>query len=65
VDIKGSMIVEIAGILDTTTGYLMNMEVGAEDMDEQMKEMMELFQGLGSEQLKKVALEQLKVLRML
>lgn len=56
---------EIAGILDTTTGYLMNMEVGAEDMDEQMKEMMELFQGLGSEQLKKVALEQLKVLRML
>ncbi len=41
------------------------MEVGAEDMDEQMKEMMELFQGLGSEQLKKVALEQLKVLRML
>lgn len=65
IDIKSSIVVELAQILDTTAGYLMNGEVVAEGMDEQMKELMGLFQGLGSEQMKKVALEQLRVLTLL
>ncbi|MDD3415444.1 MAG: helix-turn-helix transcriptional regulator [Lachnospiraceae bacterium] len=60
VDIKGSMIVELAGILDTAAGYLLNKEVGVEDMDEQMKEMMVTFKSLRDEKIRQIALEQMK-----
>ena len=62
VDIKGSVIVEIAGILGTTSGYLLNNEVAVEDVDEQMKEMMEIFRGLGNDEIRRVAIEQIKIL---
>ena len=60
-DIKGSVIVEIAGILGTTAGYLLNNEVAVEDVDEQMKEMRNLFMKLSNNRMRKIAIEQLKV----
>ena len=62
VDIKGSVIVEIAGILGTTAGYLLNSEIAVNDVDEQMKEMMEIFRGLGNDEIRRVAIEQVKLL---
>ena len=62
VDIKGSVIVEIAGILGTTAGYLLNNEVSVGDVDEQMQEMMEIFRGLESDEIRQVAIEQMKIL---
>ena len=62
VDIKGSVIVEIAGLLGTTAGYLLNNEIAVDDVDEQMKEMMEIFRGLGNDEIREVALEQVKIL---
>ena len=65
VDIKGSVIVEIARILGTTAGYLLNNEVSVGDVDEQMKEMMEMFRGLGNAEIRRIALEQMKLLTIL
>ena len=65
VDIKSSVVLELANALDTTVGYLVNREGAEEEIDEQMKEMIVLFQGIGSDQIKKVALEQLKALKTL
>ena len=62
VDIKGSVIVEIAGLLGTTAGYLLNNEIAVDDVDEQMKEMMEIFRGVGNDEIREVALEQVKIL---
>ncbi len=62
VDIKGSVIIEIAGILGTTAGYLLNNEVSVGDVDEQMKEMMEIFRGLGNDEIRRMAMEQVKIL---
>ena len=62
VDIKGSVIVEIARILGTTAGYLLNNEVSVGDVDEQMQEMMEIFRGLESDEIRQVAIEQMKIL---
>jgi len=61
-DIKGSVIVELADLLGTTTGYLLNNEVDAKIPSGAMWEIMKLFQSLTSIQMKNVALEQLKVL---
>lgn len=61
-DIKGSVIVEIAGILDTTAGYLLNSEIIVSDVDEQIKEMTEVFRGLGNDEIREVAMEQVKLL---
>ena len=61
VDIKGSVIVELAKHLGTTAGYLLNGEVGC-CLDEDEKKMLELMAMLKSLELKKVALEQVKVL---
>ena len=41
VDIKGSVIVELAEYLGTTTGYLLNNEIGC-DLDENEMEMLKL-----------------------
>lgn len=65
VDIKGSVIIEIAGILGTTAGNLLNNEVAVGDVDEQMKEMMEMFRGLGNAEIRRIALEQMKLLTIL
>lgn len=62
VDIKGSVIVEIAGILGATTGYLLNNEIAAGDVDGQMKKMMEIFRGLRNDEIRKIAMEQISVL---
>ncbi len=62
VDIKGSVIVEIAGILGTTAGYLLNNEVSVGDVDEQMKEIMEIFRGLRNDNNRQIAMEQMKIL---
>ena len=61
-DIKGSVIVEIAGILGTTAGYLLNSEIIVSDVDEQIKEMTEVFRGLGNDEIREVAMEQVKLL---
>lgn len=55
------MIVELAEILGTTTGYLLNGGVGCVVGDEE-KEMLELMAMLKNPELKKVALEQVRVL---
>ena len=62
VDIKGSVIVELAPLLRTTTGYLLNGEIGC-CLDEDEKEMLELMAMLKNSALKKVALEQVRVLQ--
>ena len=62
VDIKGSIILELAIILETSTGYLLNNECRANDMDEVEKEMFALLKNMKSENLRKVALEQLRTL---
>ena len=62
VDIKGSVIIEIAGILGTTAGYLLNNEVSVGDVDEERKEMMEIFRGLGNDEIRRMAMEQVKIL---
>lgn len=64
VDIKGSVIVELAEILRTTTGYLLSGERGC-DLDDVEKEALELMTLLRNEKLKRVALEQLRVLTVL
>ena len=61
-DIKGSVIVEIAEILGTTTGYLLSNEIVLGNLDEQMNEMMLIFQGLGNDEIREVAMEQVKLL---
>ncbi len=63
VDIKGSVIVELAESLGTTAGYLLNSEIVVGDVDEQMKEMLEIFRGLGSVAVRQVAMEQMKLLK--
>ena len=62
VDIKGSVIVEMARMLDTTAGYLLNREMSVADGDAQIKELMELFRGLGNDEIRRIALEQISVL---
>lgn len=64
VDIQGGVIVEIPGILGMTAGYLLSNEITLGDLDEQMKEMMEIFRGLGNDAIRRVAMEQIKGLAM-
>ena len=61
VDIKGSIIVELAEYLGTTTRYLLKGEIEC-DLDEDEKEMVGLMSLLKNPVLKKVALDQVKVL---
>lgn len=62
VDIKGSVIIELAEILNTTAGYLLNNELGVSAMDEQMQEILGLFAEIDDQRIGQVALEQLKAL---
>ena len=59
VDIKLSSLRELAGALNTTVGYLAD---GEPEIDAQMQEMMKVFAGLKGEQVKEVAIKQMKVL---
>ena len=61
VDIKGSVIVELAEYLGTTTGYLLNGEVG-DVFGEEEKEMLEFMAMLKNSELKKVAVQQIQIL---
>ena len=61
VDIKGSVIVELAELLGTTTGYLLSGEKGNNLLKEE-SELLEVFSLLKKPMLKKVALEQMRVL---
>ena len=61
-DIKGSVIVEIAGILGTTTGYLLSNEIVLGNLNDQMKEMIEIFLRLANDGIREVAKEQVKLL---
>ena len=61
VDIKGSVIVELAELLGTTTGYLLSGEKG-NNLDEDEKELLKLFSLIGNPSVKKVALEQVRIL---
>lgn len=61
VDIKGSVIVELAEYLGTTAGYLLNGEVG-DVFGEEEKEMLEFMAMLKNSALKKVAVQQIQIL---
>lgn len=61
VDIKGSVIVELASLLGTTAGYLLNGELGC-NLDENEKEMLSLMRMINNPSIAKVALEQVKLL---
>ncbi len=61
VDIKGSVIVELAEYLGTTTGYLLNGEVG-DVFGEEEKEMLEFMAMLKNSEMKKVAVQQIQIL---
>ena len=61
VDIKGSVIVELAELLGTTTGYLLSGDKGSNLLKEE-SELLEVFSLLKKPMLKKVALEQMRVL---
>ena len=62
VDIKGSIILELAKILETTTGYLLNEELSGDMMDLIEKEMIILLKMLENDKIRHVALKQLKAL---
>lgn len=59
--IKGSVIVELAEYLGTTAGYLLNGEVG-EAFGEEEKKMLEFMAMLKNSELKRVAVQQIRIL---
>ena len=61
VDIKGSVIVELATLLGTTTGYLLSGELG-DSLNENEKEMLSLMRMIKNQEVARVALEQVKLL---
>ncbi len=61
VDIKGSVIVELAKILSTTAGYLLNGEVSCGLKEEELI-ILEAFATIKMPELRKVAVEQLRIL---
>lgn len=61
VDIKGSVIVELASLLGTTAGYLLNGEMGCGLEEDELK-VLELLATIKKPELRKVAVEQLRIL---
>ena len=59
VDIKSSVMHELAGILGTTVAYLMD---GDPEMDPDIKNLIRIYLTLGRPNVQKVALEQMKIL---
>lgn len=60
IDIKVSVLKEIARALGTTCGYLMDGEVGA-NMEPDVAELLKIYEVLNSN-MKRIAIEQIKVL---
>lgn len=59
-ELKGQVVVELATVLGVTTDYLLT---GANDeMDAMEQELLAIFRTIGTLEMKKVALEQMKVL---
>ena len=61
VDIKGSVIVELAEVLGNTAGYLLNGEKGCKLKPEEEK-MLKLLEKIVNSKIRKVALDQVEVL---
>jgi len=61
VDIKGSVIVELASLLGTTAGYLLKGELGC-NLDENEMEMLSLMRMIKNPTIAVVALEQVRLL---
>lgn len=62
VDLKTGVIVEIAKLFGTTAGYLID---GVESvLSDEEKELLQIFHSIKSDSMKKIALEQMKLLRM-
>lgn len=61
VDIKGSVIVELAEVLGSTAGYLLNGEKGCM-LKPEKEEMLKLLEKIANLKLRKVALDQVEVL---
>ena len=59
VDIKSSVMRELAGILGTTVAYLMD---GDPEIDTDIKNLIRIYLTLGRPNVQKVALEQMKIL---
>ena len=58
VDIKGSILVEISEVLDTSVNYLL----GQEECDEDLLEIITVYKSLKDPKIKGIALEQMKLL---
>lgn len=58
IDIKGSILVEISEVLDTSVNYLL----GQEEYDEDLLEIITVYKSLKDPKIKGIALEQMKLL---
>ena len=58
VDIKGSILVEISKVLNTSPNYLL----GQEDFDEDLMELVSIYKALKNHKIKQVALAQIREL---
>ena len=58
VDIKGSILVEISEVLDTSVNYLL----GQEEYDEDLLEIITVYKSLKDPKIKGITLEQMKLL---
>ena len=58
VDIKGSILIELSGVLHTSPNYL----VGMEEYEEDLLEIITVYKNLKGSKTKQIALEQMKLL---
>ncbi len=58
VDIKGSILIELSGVLHTSPNYLLGME----DYEEDLLEIITVYKNLKGSKTKQIALEQMKLL---
>lgn len=58
VDIKGSILIELSGILHTSPNYLLGME----EYEEDLLEIITVYKNLKGSKTKQIALEQMKLL---
>ena len=58
VDIKGSILIEISRVLDTSVNYLLVQE----EYDEDLMEIITVYKSLKDSKIKGIALEQMKIL---
>ena len=58
VDIKGSILIELSGVLHTSPNYLLGME----EYEEDLLEIITVYKNLKGSKTKQIALEQMKLL---